>query len=149
MVELEREKILGGGVWRGFHTVAPASSHRSTSKSRFVLREVLKKKTALVSKDQRLSSEYVNKVSGSLPSPGSGEKGHRFSAFAERLEKERFSAFAERLEGKAVLYGRKKIRCLCRKVGRKSGSLPEEEGSLPSPRSGEKDIGSLPALGKV
>ncbi|KAL0921345.1 hypothetical protein M5K25_008408 [Dendrobium thyrsiflorum] len=53
-VELEREKILGGGVWRGFHTVALASSHRSTSKSRFVLREVLKKKTALVSKDQVL-----------------------------------------------------------------------------------------------
>ncbi|KAL0928527.1 hypothetical protein M5K25_000415 [Dendrobium thyrsiflorum] len=53
-VELEREKSLGEGVWRGFYTVAPASSHRSTSKSRFVLREVLKKKTALVSKDQVL-----------------------------------------------------------------------------------------------
>ncbi|KAL0910221.1 hypothetical protein M5K25_021178 [Dendrobium thyrsiflorum] len=53
-VELEREKILGEGVWRGFHMVAPASSHRSTSKSRFVLRELLKKKTALVSKDQVL-----------------------------------------------------------------------------------------------
>ncbi|KAL0921312.1 hypothetical protein M5K25_008373 [Dendrobium thyrsiflorum] len=34
-------------------------------------------------------------VSGSLPSPGSGEKGHRFSAFAERLEMEWYSAFAE------------------------------------------------------
>ncbi|KAL0921242.1 hypothetical protein M5K25_008299 [Dendrobium thyrsiflorum] len=54
MVELEREKSLGEGVWRGFYTVAPASSHRSTSMSRFVLREVLKKKTALVSKDQVL-----------------------------------------------------------------------------------------------
>ncbi|KAL0911965.1 hypothetical protein M5K25_017905 [Dendrobium thyrsiflorum] len=53
-VELEREKSLGEGVWRGFHTVAPASLHRSTSKSRFVLREVLKKKTALVSKVQVL-----------------------------------------------------------------------------------------------
>ncbi|KAL0919969.1 hypothetical protein M5K25_009063 [Dendrobium thyrsiflorum] len=53
-VELEREKSLGEGVWRGFYTVAPASSHRSTSKSRFVLREVLKKKTALMSKDQVL-----------------------------------------------------------------------------------------------
>ncbi|KAL0912665.1 hypothetical protein M5K25_018654 [Dendrobium thyrsiflorum] len=52
-------------------------------------------------------------------------------------KEERFSA-----GGKTVL-------CLCRKVERKSGSLPEEEGSLPSPRSGEKDIGSLPALGKV
>ncbi|KAL0920276.1 hypothetical protein M5K25_009399 [Dendrobium thyrsiflorum] len=53
-VELEREKSLGEGVWRGFYTVAPTSSHRSTSKSRFILREVLKKKTALVSKDQVL-----------------------------------------------------------------------------------------------
>ncbi|KAL0915467.1 hypothetical protein M5K25_015886 [Dendrobium thyrsiflorum] len=69
----------------------------------------------------RLSSEYVNIVSGSLPSPGSGEKGRRFSAFAERLE------------GRAVLCRRKKVLCLCRKVGRKSGSLPEEEGSLPLP----------------
>ncbi|KAL0905778.1 hypothetical protein M5K25_024216 [Dendrobium thyrsiflorum] len=96
----------------------------------------------------RLSSEYVNKVSNSLPSPGSGEKGHMFSAFAERLEKERFSAFAESLEGRAVLCRRKNVCCLCRKVGRKSGSLPEEDGSLPSPSSGEKDIGSLSALGK-
>ncbi|KAL0928939.1 hypothetical protein M5K25_000875 [Dendrobium thyrsiflorum] len=104
----------------------------------------------------KLSSEYVNIVSGSLPSPGSGEKGHRFSAFAERLEKEWFSAFAERLEGRAVLYRRKRLPLpegwkeqrfsaggrgfLCRKVGRNNGSLPEEEvafagrltGSIPS-----------------
>ncbi|KAL0919005.1 hypothetical protein M5K25_011067 [Dendrobium thyrsiflorum] len=64
----------------------------------------------------RLSSEYVNIVSGSLPSPGSGEKGNRFSAFTERLEKEWFSAFAETLEGRAVLCWRKK------------GSLPLPEG---------------------
>ncbi|KAL0906701.1 hypothetical protein M5K25_025216 [Dendrobium thyrsiflorum] len=57
----------------------------------------------------RLSSEYVNKVSGSLPSPGSGEKGHRFSVFAERFEKEWFSAFAGRLEGRAVLCRRKRL----------------------------------------
>ncbi|KAL0928719.1 hypothetical protein M5K25_000634 [Dendrobium thyrsiflorum] len=92
---------------------------------------------------KRLSSEYVNTVSGSLPSPGSGEKGHRFSAFAERLEKEWFSAFAGRLEGRAVLCRRKRLLlpegwkeqrfsaggrgCLCRNVGRNSGSLPEEE----------------------
>ncbi|KAL0912824.1 hypothetical protein M5K25_016233 [Dendrobium thyrsiflorum] len=60
-VELEREKSLGEGVWRGFYTVAPASSHRSTSKSRFVLREVLTKKTTLVSKDQ-VGNYNIHKV---------------------------------------------------------------------------------------
>ncbi|KAL0927573.1 hypothetical protein M5K25_001756 [Dendrobium thyrsiflorum] len=48
-------------------------------------------------------------LKGSLPSPGSGEKGHRFSAFVERLEKEWFSAFTGRLEGRAVLYWRKRL----------------------------------------
>ncbi|KAL0910162.1 hypothetical protein M5K25_021106 [Dendrobium thyrsiflorum] len=73
-VELEREKILGEGVWRGFYTVAPASSHRSTSKSRFVLREVLKKKTALVSKNQVLcllqEEEKEVKIEGEENEPG-------------------------------------------------------------------------------
>ncbi|KAL0911962.1 hypothetical protein M5K25_017901 [Dendrobium thyrsiflorum] len=51
---LRGEEPWKKGVWRGFYTVAPTSSHQSTSKSRFVLREVLEKKTALVSKDQVL-----------------------------------------------------------------------------------------------
>ncbi|KAL0912940.1 hypothetical protein M5K25_016364 [Dendrobium thyrsiflorum] len=55
-----------------------------------------------------------------------GEKGHRFSAFAERLEKE-----------EAVL---------CQ---RKSGSLSEEEWFSAITRDSEKDIGPLPALGKT
>ncbi|KAL0910137.1 hypothetical protein M5K25_021079 [Dendrobium thyrsiflorum] len=56
----------------------------------------------LIVQDDRLSSEYVNIVLGSLPSSGSGERGYRFSAG----------------EGRG---------CLCRKVGRNSCSLPEEE----------------------
>ncbi|KAL0903317.1 hypothetical protein M5K25_027687 [Dendrobium thyrsiflorum] len=48
----------------------------------------------------------------------------------------------------AVLYRRKEEWFSAK--GRKSGSLPEEEGSLPSPRSGEKgSCGSLPEEGRV
>ncbi|KAL0916386.1 hypothetical protein M5K25_013892 [Dendrobium thyrsiflorum] len=78
----------------------------------------------------RRFSAFAERLEGRA---GVVKKGHRFSAFAERLEKEWFSAFAERLEGRAVLCRRKKVLCLCRKVGRKSGSLPEEEFVRASP----------------
>ncbi|KAL0922880.1 hypothetical protein M5K25_006908 [Dendrobium thyrsiflorum] len=108
-VELEREKILGEGVWRGFYTVAPASSHRSTSKSRFVLREVLKKKTALVSKVQVLcllqEEEKEVKVlclTGSLWQPKSHFSWRKLEERAlslrgERVELEREKSLGERV----------------------------------------------------
>ncbi|KAL0909956.1 hypothetical protein M5K25_020871 [Dendrobium thyrsiflorum] len=84
-VELEREKILGGGfkgVWRGFHTVAPASSHRSTSKSRFVLREVLGRRRLLWCQRTRFSA-FTRRV----------KKEFRFSiGFRRKQKKSRFSA---------------------------------------------------------
>ncbi|KAL0912899.1 hypothetical protein M5K25_016314 [Dendrobium thyrsiflorum] len=100
--------------------------------------------------------KYVNIVSGSLPSPGSGEKGHRFSVGEGRVD--RFSAGEGRYrfsagEGRVERFSAEGRGCLCRKVGRNNGSLPEEEISLPSNSGGFRVkyvnivSGSLPSLG--
>ncbi|KAL0907780.1 hypothetical protein M5K25_022216 [Dendrobium thyrsiflorum] len=78
-VELEREKSLGEGVWRGFYTVVPASSHRSTSKSWFVLREVFEEEDC-----------FGVKGPGSLPSSGGRKRGQDLASEAsdQELDKE-------------------------------------------------------------
>ncbi|KAL0912000.1 hypothetical protein M5K25_017941 [Dendrobium thyrsiflorum] len=150
-VEIEREKSLGEGVWRGFYTVAPASSHRSTSKSRFVLREVLKKKTALVSKDQVLC--LLQEEEKEVSCTSDRQKTSKLGRIGNLLQ----SVLAEVLcLHRGVV--KKEVAVLCRR--KEEGSLPsprsgekgsvavlcrrKEEGSLPSPRSGEK--GSVAVL---